>query len=186
MSVAKVVATSLLSVVGMWLFVAFALVPMYDLFCEWTGVTGRVTEQTTEVANTIDEDRSVLVQFAVQNHSNMAWDFEPNDLQITVHPGEQVQSSYFVQNTTPQFGVAQAISSISPYEASKYFRKIECFCFQQQPLAASDSQNMGLVFYLDPELPEDISEITLNYTLIDITEKLDQNQLAQLQRGEDS
>jgi cytochrome c oxidase assembly protein subunit 11 len=58
---------------------------------------------------------------------------------------------------------------VAPEIAGRYFAKIECFCFQQQTLAARQSIDMPVTFFVDPKIVEDesaknIEEITLSYT----------------------
>jgi len=48
--------------------------------------------------------------------------------------------------------------------------KVNCFCFDRQPLEAGADTEMPLVFVVDPELPSHISTITLSYALYDLTE----------------
>ena len=88
---------------------------------------------------------------------------------MTLALGEQKQTTYRVTNTYNTAAIAQAVPSVSPSAAAEYLHKIECFCFEQQPLEAGEHKDMPLVFFVDPELPESISKITLSYTLFDIT-----------------
>ena len=74
-------------------------------------------------------------------------------------------------NTTLEPMVAQAIPSVSPGRGAKYFHKTECFCFEQQYLAAGESITIPVKFIIDPEIPDDISSLALGYTLFDVTEQ---------------
>jgi cytochrome c oxidase assembly protein subunit 11 len=157
-------------VVGMFGF-GFALVPMYDAFCEWTGLNGktggRVAYSTTQEINA---ERLVTVQFTASNNASMNWTFEPMVHQVAVHPGELTEIRYKARNPTASRMVAQAVPSVSPLKAADYLRKTECFCFTQQVLEAGEEIEMPVLFYVDPALPADVSKLTLSYTLFDVTE----------------
>jgi cytochrome c oxidase assembly protein subunit 11 len=92
-----------------------------------------------------------------------------------VYPGKVTQVSYFARNASQRDMVAQAVPSLTPFEATNYFIKTECFCFTQQPLTAGEEAEMGLVFQIDPELPDWVQTITLTYSLFDVTEPTQTN-----------
>lgn len=166
----KVVLVSIGVVIGMVLFVFFVLRPMYYLICEWTGVTGSTFEVQEARAFEVQMDRPIKVQFLATNNATMPWQFRPVQTEVIAHPGEVVQVSYFARNSARRDMVAQAIPSLTPFEATNYFLKTECFCFNQQPLAAGEETEMGLVFQIDPDLPDWVKTITLTYSLYDVTE----------------
>jgi len=163
----RVVGWCMAGVLGMFAF-GFAMVPLYDVFCEITGINGKTGgryESTAVVER--DEHRTVKVQFLAQNGPGMPWTFRPVTRSIEVHPGEPVTINYFAQNPTAQAMVGQAVPSLSPSEGTLYFHKTECFCFNQQPLEAGESVEMPLIFIVDKDLPEHITKLTLSYTLYD-------------------
>lgn len=157
-------------VVGMFSF-GFLLVPIYDVFCEVTGLNGKTQGQYTgEVKAGEAQNRDVKIQFIVNRNGNLPWGFKPNTVQMELPVGERRETSFRVTNTYNKDVVAQAIPSVSPSEAAPYLHKMECFCFNQQPLAAGESKDLPLEFFIDPELPAHINKLTLSYTLFDITE----------------
>lgn len=159
-----------LVVVGMFGF-GFALVPMYDVFCEWTGLNGKTGGRVEYSAmQEINQERVVTVQFTASNNAGMSWTFEPMVHQVDVHPGELTEIRYFARNPSASRMVAQAVPSVSPMKAADYLRKTECFCFTQQVLEAGAAIEMPVLFYVDPALPADVSKLTLSYTLFDVTE----------------
>jgi len=167
----KTVKKLLLVVVAMFGF-GFALVPLYDVFCDITGLNGKTNSAAVSYeANGIDESRTVKVQFITRNAKGIPWKFEPVINEINVHPGEMKLVSFYAKNNAQHDIVGQAVPSVSPGLAANYFHKIECFCFTQQPLTAGADVEMSLQFYVDLALPEDINTLTLSYTLYDITEK---------------
>ncbi|MDO3721428.1 cytochrome c oxidase assembly protein [Marinobacter sp. chi1] len=166
-STTRVVGWCMAAVLGMFAF-GFALVPLYEVFCEITGINGKTggRYEVTEVSE-VDVNRTVEVQFLAQNGPDMPWVFKPEVRSIKVHPGESVTINYVAENPTSEPMVGQAVPSLSPSEGTLYFHKTECFCFNQQPLEAGERTEMPLVFIVDRELPEHITKLTLSYTLYD-------------------
>ena len=147
----------------------FLLVPLYDVFCQITGLNGKVlnTGPVTEVG--VDTERRIRVQFIAVNNEAMPWQFAPVERELTVYPGEMKHTAYRVTNPSVRFMVGQAVPSVAPSEAAEYLHKVNCFCFENQPLQAGETKDMPLLFTVDAALPEHISTITLSYTLFDIT-----------------
>ena len=148
----------------------FAMVPLYDVFCDITGLNGKNFKEGPISVVEVDRSRTVKVQFVTSNPEHMPWDFEPTEQSIRVFLGENKITSFFAQNPTKKWMVAQAVPSVTPSEAAPYLHKLDCFCFVRQPLEAGASTEMPLVFTVDPKLPNHISTITLSYALFDLTE----------------
>jgi len=159
--------------VGMFAFVFVVMVPLYDLFCEVTGLNGKTGGPYQAEQIVIDESRSIKVQMMASNTDGMIWDFGPNEFEVSVHPGESIRVSYTATNPTNRAMTAQAIPSVLPFRAASYFHKTECFCFNQQVLAPGETVEMPIVFIVDPALPENVSTITLSYMLFDVTPELE-------------
>ena len=168
----RVVKKLLLIVVGMFGF-GFALVPLYDVFCDITGLNGKTNSTAAYATDTIDTSRTITVQFITRTAKGMPWQFEPVVNEVKVHPGEVKFIKFYAKNESDDDIVGQAVPSVSPGLAANYFQKIECFCFTQQPLKANEEIEMGLQFYVDVELPQEITTLTLSYTLYDITDRAD-------------
>ena len=156
--------------VGMFAF-GFALVPLYEIYCDVTGVNGKTGDQYEAPANlAIDESREVTVQFLANNNANMPWQFRPSVRSMKVVPGKMYETTFFAGNITSESMIAQAVPSVAPFHAAEYFHKTECFCFEQQELAGGDQLDMPLRFIVDPEMPDSVKTLTLSYTLFDVTE----------------
>ncbi|MBA6336634.1 MULTISPECIES: cytochrome c oxidase assembly protein [unclassified Colwellia] len=170
----QVIKKLVMIVFGMFGF-GFALVPLYDVFCDITGLNGKTSTTAAAVYNVeqIDTKRIVTVQFISRTAQGIPWQFEPMVREIKVHPGEMKLVKFYAKNESTRDIIGQAVPSVSPGLAAAYFQKIECFCFTQQPLKANEEVEMALQFYVDPELPEDISTLTLSYTLYDVTGKVE-------------
>lgn len=156
----------------------YLLVPLYDVFCEITGLngkTGRISEAEVAAEYQPDLQRTVKVQFMSNNSSDMPWEFRPAVNEIEVHPGQMYAATFIAGNHTARDMVAQAVPSVAPGKASRYFNKTECFCFDRQPLAAGETKEMPLRFIVDPRLPRDVDTLTLGYTLFDVTNQTASN-----------
>lgn len=154
---------------AMFLFAMFVLPPLYDVFCEVTGIGGKTGGRYVPTDASVDESRTVRVQFVATNNGEMPWEFGPMVHEVRVHPGEPTPVKFFARNPTEKDMVAQAIPSVSPSNAARHFLKTECFCFNQQPLAAGETAEMPVVFIVDKDLPKTVHTITLSYTLFDVT-----------------
>jgi cytochrome c oxidase assembly protein subunit 11 len=169
----KIVKKLVLVVFAMFGF-GFALVPLYDVFCDITGLNGKTSTTAANVNEEgIDTSRIITVQFISRMAKGIPWQFEPMVNEIKVHPGETKLVKFYAKNESMRDIIGQAVPSVSPGRAAIYFQKIECFCFNHQPLKAQEDVEMALQFYVDTELPEDVSTITLSYTLYDVTGKVE-------------
>ncbi len=143
----------------------FALIPFYSVFCKLTGLNGKTENSTAAAATTVDLQREVSVEFLATVDKSIPWTFAPEVPRVTVHPGEVKVVNFKVENLTSEAMIAQAVPSVSPGQAAQFFKKMECFCFTQQPLQGKESKLMRLQFYIDPALPAETKTVTLSYTL---------------------
>lgn len=159
--------------VGMFGF-AFALVPLYNVFCEITGLNGKTSAQAALIdeieAAVVPVDREVTIQFLAKAARGMPWEFRPVKDELIVRPGDMHTAMFYVRNLAHQSVIGQAVPSVSPGQAALYLRKIECFCFERQELPASGEMEMLVRFYVDPELPAEINELTLSYTMFNVSD----------------
>ena len=160
----KVIARLLILVMAMFGF-GFALVPLYDVFCDVTGLNGK-TGNRIELADApvIDSSRLVKVQFIANLNENMPWQFKPMTKSIKVHPGQPTTINYYAKNNTQHVITGQAVPSVAPGLAAAYFQKTECFCFTEQKLEAGEEKIMPVNFIVDSSLPDNFNELILSYT----------------------
>jgi len=144
----------------------YALVPLYDVFCDITGLNGKtgVISQEKASAVGIDESRLVTVQFDTNINGELPWAFKSSMSKIQVHPGQITDVIFVVENEADVPVAGQAIPSVAPGQASLHFNKTECFCFTQQTLGPHERREMLVRFVVDPALPKRISTVTLSYT----------------------
>jgi cytochrome c oxidase assembly protein subunit 11 len=148
----------------------YALVPFYKTICEITGINQLVKADARPTNTQVDLTRNVTIEFDA-NSNTMPWRFRPVSGSTQVHPGELVQVMYEVTNLTDRPMTGQAIPSYAPKVAAQYFKKLECFCFKQQTLAAGESKQFPVVFVIDPDMSKDVTTITLSYTFFEIAGK---------------
>ena len=155
---------------GMFGF-GFAMVPIYNVFCKVTGLNGKTDPNPYKKAADvkIDTSREIKVQFVATKNSGMTWDFAPSIPQITVHPGQVGELDFVARNPTDKRIIGQAIPSVTPFEATNFLHKVECFCFTTQTLNPLEEKVMPLRIIVDQELPKHITKLTLSYTLFDVT-----------------
>jgi cytochrome c oxidase assembly protein subunit 11 len=147
----------------------WALVPIYRKICEVTGINLLTTKDPAAraAANTqVDTSRKVIVEFDANRQG--PWRFKPHMNHIEVHPGELVHVEYDLVNLESRAMAGQAIPSYAPMQSGRYFQKLECFCFEQQVLQAGETRKFPVVFFIDPDLPRDVNQITLSYTFFEI------------------
>lgn len=149
--------------VGMFGF-GFAMWPLYNVFCDLTGLGGRGVKIVEEAGELQKSDRQVRIRFDATVNSSLPWDFEAVDKSMTVTLGEMSEAMYRASNPTGEAMAGHAIFNVTPPEASLYFVKTECFCFTQQVLQAHESRDMPVYYFIQPDLPNSIKEITLSYT----------------------
>lgn len=163
---ARLIKRLALVLVGGFVF-TFSLVPLYRIACEKVlgiKVQPGPAGQNRIAGMRVDESRWVTVQFDGNVHSDLLWDFHPQQASLRVHPGQLYDASYWAKNDSDHAIVGNAAPSIAPDDASRYFVKTECFCFTQQALQAGESKKMPLRFYVDPALPASVNTVTLSYT----------------------
>lgn len=162
----KTVAKLVIAAVGMFAF-GFALVPLYDVLCDITGLNGktRVVENMDVEQLVVDADRNIHIQFITTRNQLIPVEFSPVQKTMTVTPGEIAVAEYRVKNLTNHQIVAQAIPSLTPPAAASHFKKIECFCFENQMLEAQEEKTFVMRFVVDSKIPARLQTITLAYTL---------------------
>jgi cytochrome c oxidase assembly protein subunit 11 len=150
----------------------FALVPLYDVMCEAIGLNGRSSALTGGAPQTAAAPelpgREVTVEFVASTNAELPWDFQPAVSRMKVRVGETAEAVYVARNRAAHAVTGQAIPSVAPGPAAKYFHKIECFCFTEQKLAAGEQKDMTVRFRVDPALADSVHTLTLGYTFFDL------------------
>lgn len=162
---------------GMFAF-GYALIPLYRAICEVTGINILALgdrnipgAQSKMPLNTqVDTSRTITVEFDA--NARGPWVFKPAQRSLQVHPGEMATVMYEFQNVQDRRMSAQAIPSYAPQQASPYFNKVECFCFNQYSLDPGEKKQWPVTFVIDPKLSKDVATITLSYTFFEVGGKV--------------
>jgi cytochrome c oxidase assembly protein subunit 11 len=155
----------------------YALVPMYRAVCKALGInvlslSERAIPGVSRAAPNTQVDRSRTITVEFDANARGVWDFKPAQRSIDVHPGEMATVVYEFRNIQPRAMAAQAIPSYAPKQATPYFNKLECFCFNEYTLQSGESRQWPVVFVIDPKLPRDVTTITLSYTFFEVGGKV--------------
>ena len=145
----------------------YMLVPLYDVFCEITGFGGRTNTVAESSREDPDYSRTIRVEFVTTVNEYAPWEFGAERDSMEVTPGKMHYATFTARNLTGDKKVAQAVPSVAPISASGHFKKIECFCFTNQEFQANEERAMPLQFIVDPDLPDFVDTITLQYTFYD-------------------
>lgn len=157
-------AGAVAAMVGM----AYAAVPLYEIFCQVTGYGGTTSRAEAAVAPVVLK-RTMSIRFTANVHRDMPWQFAPSQLTQQTHIGEQMIATYDAYNPTNETITGTAVFNVTPFKAGIYFNKIDCFCFTEQTLAPGERALMPVTYYVDPAIADDpnlddVTEISLSYT----------------------
>jgi cytochrome c oxidase assembly protein subunit 11 len=142
----------------------FALVPLYDVFCEITGFGGKTASAAVAIVEEPDPNRTVRVEFVSSIARGTPFTLEPDVSHMDVHPGQMYETHFRARNLTGSSLVAQAVPSVAPGPAARYFNKAECFCFTTQEFAPHEELDLKLSFMVATALPEHVDTLSLSYT----------------------
>ena len=171
MATGKSTTLTKLVVVALGMFgFGFALVPFYYKICAVSGINSG--DEQSLVKNTqVDTSRWVTIEFDANTNEGLPWQFKTTQRSLKVHPGQLVQVEYEAVNDSDHAIVGQAVPSYGPARAGLFFKKIECFCFTPQTLAARERRRMPVMFVLDPAMDKDLHTVTLSYTFFNTDAK---------------
>jgi len=155
--------------VGMFAF-GFALIPLYGVFCVLTGFGGKTANAASVVVVAPDPDRTVRVEFVGSVARGSPWQFEPDVSHMDVHPGQLYEAQFRAHNLLDTELVGQAVPSIAPGVAAKFFHKTECFCFTSQQFQPHEERELKVAFMIAPQLPDDVDTLSLSYTYFSVSQ----------------
>jgi len=149
------------------LVMSFAAVPLYRLYCQVTGLDGTTNRATG--APLAVSGRTIRVRFDASVDPALPWAFQPEQRVVKLRIGEQGLAFYRAKNLSDRTLTGVATYNVTPDIVGKYFKKIQCFCFNQQELAPHQEIDMPVIYFVDPAILSDptvakVPEITLSYT----------------------
>lgn len=173
----------LAGVVAGMLGMAYASVPLYEIFCRVTGFGGTTQVATGDADRVLD--RTMTVRFDANVNPELAWKFEPAQRSMALQVGETKLAFYRATNTGTETLVGTATFNVTPDKAGLYFDKIDCFCFTEQVLRPGETVDMPVSFYLDPDLADDpkmdgVTTVTLSYTFFRAQDQSKARQVAEM------
>ena len=150
---------------------SYAAVPLYNLFCKVTGYGGTTQIAENEAGQVLD--RKMTIRFDANIAGGLPWSFKPTQRQMVLQVGETGEASYRFSNSAETQTIGTSTFNVTPQSAGAYFNKLECFCFTEQVLAAGESVEMPVVFFIDPAIADDrdldlVETITLSYTFFPV------------------
>lgn len=154
----------------------YASVPLYQLFCQVTGLGGTTQRASEAQASEIKvASKTISVRFDGNVASGMPWEFGPEQVTQTLQIGARKMAFFKAHNLSPNAVTGIASFNVAPAAAGRYFNKVQCFCFNQQTLQPGQSVDMPVVYYVDPAIlsdpdARDIEQITLSYTFHQVAE----------------
>ena len=168
---------SLIFLVSFMFFLTFAAVPLYKLFCQVTGYGG-----TPKIVNVKDQinvsEKKIKIEFNSDVNKKLNWSFKPEQRSIESKIGDSILAFYKAKNNGNKSITGIATYNILPFEAAKYFNKVDCFCFENQTLEPGEEVVLPINFYIDPKILDDpsvkhLNSIVLSYTFFQSGENLE-------------
>ncbi len=167
----KLVKKLVVIVIAMFGF-GYALVPLYDVFCDAFGILGKTaSEAAVEKIYKVETEREITIEFITSLNESAPMEFGTLTKKMKIHPGQYYTVNFFAKNKTNKNMSARAIPSVTPGPAAEYFKKTECFCFTEQTFKPQEGKTMPVRFVVDPEIPAKYKTITLAYTFFDNTDR---------------
>jgi len=148
---------------------AFAVAPFYGAICEALGIQNAGTISRNFGPPSAEPTvRPVTMRFATTVNGNLPWDFEAVEHRADIETGRLYTATFRVRNNSDQPLTGRAVPSVSPWQATPYLDKTECFCFSEQPLAPGETAELALRYAVLPDLPTQFDALTLSYTFMNI------------------
>jgi len=164
----KTVRALVLLVFVMFLF-AVALIPLYDILCEITGINGKTKQNSVALNYAVDAEREITLEFITSLGSGTNLAFKADKYEVKLHPGEVVKMGFTATNKTDQRITAKANPSVTPGPSVAYVKNTECFCFDTQVFEAGETKHLEVQIVINPALPEHYKRLTFGLTFFDTT-----------------
>ena len=97
---------------------AFASVPLYDLFCKVTGYGG--TTNVAQYESKTISNRQIKVRFDVSLERGLGWEIKPVQRELELQLGQTGLAFYEAYNPTDKPIAAQASFNVVPFSVGNY------------------------------------------------------------------
>lgn len=144
----------------------YAMVPLYEKICEATGLNNLLNPQAQSGDFAPDPNRTVRAEFDTNARGMVA--MTPSHSIAELTPGKTYSVIYTLKNLTDDTLKGQAVPSFSPRRGDRWFKKIQCFCFDQLTMAPREVRQAPVVFVIDPKMPREIETLSLSYTFFQV------------------
>ncbi len=166
----KLVRNLVFITLGMFGF-GYALVPLYNVFCDITGLNGKTgSEAIADNAYKVDLNREISIEFITSLNKSVPMEFRAETKKMKIHPGQYYTVNFYAKNNSDKRMIARAVPSLTPGLAAEYLKKTECFCFSEQTFEPHEEKHMPVRFVIEPGLPSKYKTVTLAYTFFDNTD----------------
>jgi cytochrome c oxidase assembly protein subunit 11 len=149
---------------------AYAAVPLYRAFCQATGFAGTTRRATKAPGQVLAQ--KLIVGFDT-NVRGLPWTFKAVQTSQTLQIGDTGLAFFTVTNNADHPLTGRAAYNVAPDQAGAYFRKLQCFCFNDQTIPAHTTMKFPVVYFVDPKFASDpdtknFSTVTLSYTFFPV------------------
>ena len=150
---------------------AFASVPLYNLFCKVTGYGG--TPKVAELPASYISDKTIKVRFNADVSNKLKLYFQPVDREIITKIGKSNTVDYEVINNSGKDIIITSTYNVTPQKAGLYFNKLDCFCYEEKKVLAGQKIVLPVTFFISPEIIDDpntkeLKSLTLSYTFFNV------------------
>lgn len=150
---------------------SFLSVPLYDLFCRVTGFGGTVSKSNYPKEQILDQ--KIGIRFDTNVAKSVPFNFKVENLISEIKIGEVSRVKFTITNESAESIKVNSTFNTSPPTVGLYFKKIQCFCFEQQDFKGKETKEFELIYYISPKIVEsaatkDVKDITLSYTLFEV------------------
>ena len=96
-------------------------------------------------------------------HKDLPLEFESEEKNIILKPGEVKTINYFVKNLSKTSVTAMATFQVYPPELKEYMTKMNCFCYEKQTLKGGEKEKYTLILLVDPKVTKNIKEAIIQF-----------------------
>ena len=108
-------------------------------------------------------DQIIKVKLITSVHKDLPFEFETEEENITIVPGEVKTINYTVKNLSDKNMNGMATFQVYPSELKDFMTKMNCFCYEEQTLKGGEKEKYSLVLLVDPKVTKNIKEAIIQF-----------------------